>query len=132
VLEACGRQVDEIVPLDEGPLRSECIEHSSHVDGVPGHDRVGHKVQTARLIQLVLFILPSDLAFVGKKRNRRSAWRASPLLSWALMRRRYSSLSRYRRMKIVLIRVHTTFVQILSLTYYTHNCLGDSLALFCV
>jgi Domain of unknown function (DUF4158) len=29
-------------------------------------------------------------------------------------------------------RVHTTFVQKLSLTYYTHNCLGDSPVLFCV
>jgi hypothetical protein len=28
--------------------------------------------------------------------------------------------------------VHTRFVQKLSLTYYTHNCLGDSSALFCV
>jgi len=28
--------------------------------------------------------------------------------------------------------VHTRFVQILSLTYYTHNCLWDSLGLFCV
>src|SRR3989454_3537042 len=28
--------------------------------------------------------------------------------------------------------VHATFVQKLSLTYYTHNCLGDSPALFCV
>ena len=28
--------------------------------------------------------------------------------------------------------VYTTFVQKLSLTYYTHNCLGDSPILFCV
>src|SRR6266446_2090825 len=31
-----------------------------------------------------------------------------------------------------LIGVHTIFVQILSLTYYTHNCLWDSPSLFCV
>ena len=36
-------------------------------------------------------------------------------------------------MKItVQFEVHTTFVQKVSLTYYTHICLGDSPDLFCV
>jgi hypothetical protein len=39
---------------------------------------------------------------------------------------------RLARSLSVLVGVHTTFVQKLSLTYYTDKCLGDSLFLFCV
>ncbi len=37
-----------------------------------------------------------------------------------------------RRRYAVQLGVHTRFVQKLALTYYTHNCLGDSPDLFCV
>jgi hypothetical protein len=63
----CGGQMDKIILLDGIPLHGERIERCCQVDGVPGHDGVGHQVQTARLVQLVLFVLPADLAFIGEK-----------------------------------------------------------------
>jgi hypothetical protein len=59
--------MDQIVPLNGIPLCGARIQRGHHVDGVPGYHRVRHEVQTARLIQLLLGVLPSDLAFIGKK-----------------------------------------------------------------
>lgn len=38
-----------------------------HIDGVPGHDGVGHEVQTGSLVELVFRVAFANLRFVGDK-----------------------------------------------------------------
>jgi hypothetical protein len=58
-------------------------------------------------------------------------WEKSMVMHRQALRRTVTSMPRRDRLASML-GVHTTFVQKVSLTYYTHNWLGGSPDLFCV
>ena len=49
------------------PLRSQVRNGIRHVDGVPGHDCVSHKIETTGLIGLIFGLVSPNVTLIGKE-----------------------------------------------------------------
>src|SRR2546427_3779172 len=57
----------QIVLLHGIPLGAELVQRGLHVDSVPDNDRIGHEVETHRLVGLGFLLFPADHPLVGRK-----------------------------------------------------------------
>ncbi len=62
------------------PLRSQVRDRISHVDRIPGHYCIGHKIETTGLIGLIFGLMPPNVALVGKEEKLPEGMQSLPLV----------------------------------------------------
>ena len=69
VFVAGRREPGDVLLVHRLALGPELLDHRGHVDRVPGHHRVGHQVQAARLVPQLLLLLLPERALVGEQQE---------------------------------------------------------------
>src|SRR6266851_2266603 len=62
------------------PLRSQVRDSIRHVDRVPGHYGIGHKIETTGLIGLIFGLVSPNVALIGKEEKLSKCMQGLPFV----------------------------------------------------
>ena len=62
------------------PFRPQVCKRIRHVDGVPGHYCIGHKIETTGLVGLIFGLVPPNVTLIGKEEKLSECMQGLPFV----------------------------------------------------
>ena len=76
----CWGQMHEITVGYCMPFRSQVCKRIRHVDGVPGHYCIGHKIETTGLVGLIFGLVSPNVALISKEEKLSECMQGLPFV----------------------------------------------------